>query len=84
MEPNIHVRLCFSFYFYVLLDLGHFRLDLLGQQAGKISSGQLIRDCFPDPKAAEDTQKTDEGAGKGAGEEQQVVAAEVHAEQTGE
>ena len=22
LEPNIHVRLCFSFYFYVLLDLG--------------------------------------------------------------
>ena len=39
LEPNIHVRLCFSFYFYVLLDLGHFRLDLLGQQAGKSSSG---------------------------------------------
>ena len=75
-----------------MLDLGHFRLDLLGRQAGKISRGQLIHDCFPDPKAAEDTQKTDEGegegagegAGKGEGEEQQVVAAEVHAEPTGE
>ena len=39
LEPNVRVRLCFSFYFYVLLDLGHFWLELLAWQAGKISSG---------------------------------------------
>ena len=67
---------------------------------------ELICDCFPDPKAAADTQKADEGSGKDPDEDPGknpdknpgktgktgknpskavvVVAAEVHAEPTGE